>query len=64
MANSYRDEEARIHEAISYADKLNLMNITRLASNFNVPYQRLRDRLHGRDSRSTRNPTNRILTDY
>lgn len=59
MASKYHQVEAEIDEAISFQrDQTEPLKITHLASLFNVPYDRLRRRLQGNDSRTTRAPTN------
>lgn len=62
MAPKYYQVEEEIDEAIGFQrDQTEPLKITHLASLFNVPYGRLRRRLQGNDSRTTRAPTNRRL---
>jgi hypothetical protein len=60
MNAEYRQIEARIKRAVAYQSDLGSkpLLITVLATTFDVPYQRLRRRLQGSESRSTRSPTN------
>jgi hypothetical protein len=65
---SYQSIETRIQAAIDAIDAISergdvIPNITAVASEFNVPPQRLRARWLGRQSRSDRPATNRTLTD-
>ena len=67
MAESYKDVESRIAEAISaYRDRENqnqVPKVAALAREFNVPYRRLQRRLHGIGSRSDIQRHNKKLTD-
>jgi hypothetical protein len=63
MPESYQQIETRIENAIVAILREENPNISRFAREFNVPYGRLRNRLKGRDSRSTRPPTRRLLSD-
>lgn len=63
MTAEYRQIEARIEHAVTYQSELSKpLPITVLATTFEVPYQRLRRRLQGSESRSTRSPTNMRLS--
>jgi hypothetical protein len=64
MNAEYRQIEARIERAVAYQSDLGSkpLPITVLATTFDVPYQRLRRRLQGSESRSTRSPTNMRLS--
>jgi phage baseplate assembly protein W len=63
MTTEYHQIEARIEEAVAYQSELSQsLKITVLATTFGVPYQRLRRRLQGSESRSTRSPTNMRLS--
>jgi hypothetical protein len=61
------DEYKKIEEAIAQAVEAYSTNksqkISVLARQFDVPYRRLKRRLDGQDSRSTRQPSNKLLTD-
>jgi hypothetical protein len=63
MPESYERIESRIENAIVAILREENPNISRFAREFNVPYHRLRNRLKGRDSRSTRSPVGRLLSD-
>jgi len=63
MSNSYCDIEERIEDALYRLGQPEAPPVTAVAREFNVPYQRLLARLHGRPSKSTRPPTNRKLTE-
>ena len=54
MPDQYKDTEKRILEACASIRGQKKPNITRLARDFNVPMYRLRNRINGRNSRSTR----------
>ena len=63
MASEYHQIEERIAEAMDYRSTTQIpITITKLATMFDVPYQRLKRRLQGRASRSTRPPTNMRLS--
>lgn len=64
MTAGYRQIEARIERAVAYQSDLGSepLPMTVLATTFDVPYQRLRRRLQGSESRSTRSPTNMRLS--
>ena len=64
MASVYLEEEDLIAEAVELIETLETRpQLAHVAWLFSVPYQRLRRRLQGLPSKSTRNPTNRKLTD-
>jgi hypothetical protein len=63
MTTRYSDVEKRISEAcIAYGCR-EKPKIATLAREFDVPYQRLRGRIQGKNSRSTRPTTNKALDD-
>ena len=63
MPDSYKQIESRIENALVAISREETPNISRFAREFNVPYQRLLNRFKGRNSRSTRSPTGRLLSD-
>ncbi|EON69455.1 hypothetical protein W97_08715 [Coniosporium apollinis CBS 100218] len=63
MSDTYRVVQARIHQAISTIPDGAKPNLRHLAEVYNVPYQRLRERAKGRQSRSGRPAANRKLND-
>jgi hypothetical protein len=63
MPEDYSKVEARIKDAIDAMKREKKPNISHYARRFNVPYQRLRMRWNGKDSRSSRPPTNRLLSE-
>ena len=62
MPDTYYDIEDRIHEAIDTIPRDQKPNIAKLAREFNVPEQRLRQRWKGRLSKQDRIPSNRALS--
>ena len=63
MTTEYYETEARIKRAVAYQSGLSEpLPVTILANTFDAPYQRLRRRLQGYESRSTRSPTNMRLS--
>ena len=64
MTAEYCQIEARIERAVAYQSDLGSepLPMTVLATTFDIPYQRLRRRLQGSESRSTRSPTNMRLS--
>ena len=63
MSENYIEIENRIVKALHAYNKRDSPKITSLAREFRVPYQRLRARVKGRASRSTRPATNKCLDD-
>ena len=63
MPDSYKQLESHIENALVAISREETPNISRFAREFDVPYQRLLNRLKGRDSRSTRPPAGRLLSD-
>lgn len=63
MPDSYETIESRILEACASIEGQKKPNIARLAREFDVPMQRLRNRLNGRQSRSTRCQPNKGLSE-
>jgi hypothetical protein len=63
MAESYQEIESRIERAIIAIKREEKPIISRFARIYNIPYQRLLNRLKGRESRTTRNPAGRLLSD-
>jgi hypothetical protein len=61
MPDSYIDIENRISEAFDAYNQREKPTIKALAREFEVPYSRLRARIQGRQSRSTRPTTNKAL---
>jgi hypothetical protein len=59
MPDSYSDIEIRVVQACEVAQSQKKPNISALARQFDVPYQRLRARIHGRANLSSR-PTSTI----
>ena len=62
-AEEYKKEEALIAKAVNAYQYGKVQNISRLAREFGVSRHRLSRRLKGIPSRSTRPPTNRLLSD-
>jgi hypothetical protein len=63
MTSEYHHSEARIQRAVEHQSTLDKpLPVTKLATIFNAPYNRLRKRLQGTESRSTRSPTNMRLS--
>ena len=63
MADQYKNEEQRIFEALLAAKGDKNLKLARLARECDVPYLRLRARINGRNSRSTRTKATKRLTD-
>ena len=63
MPENYHEIENRIKEALRVYYECNKPKIAPLAREFRVPYQRLRARVKGSNSRSTRPATNKCLND-
>ena len=63
MSDSNSDIEKRILQACTAAQGQKKPNISALARQFNVPYQRLRARIHGRANLSSRPISTKILDD-
>jgi hypothetical protein len=63
MPDSYSDIETRVLKACEIAQGQKKPNISALARQFDVPYQRLRARIHGRATRSTRPISTKTLDD-
>lgn len=63
MADSYKEQEARIQDILTRYNPSEKVNIAQLARQINVPPARLRHRLRRGFSNSTRPPTNRALDD-
>src|SRR5215469_3907302 len=63
MPDSYKQIESRIENALVAISREETPNISRFACEFNVPYKRLLNRFKGRNSRSTRPPAGRLLSD-
>ena len=63
MPNTYQDIEVLIQNAIEAMKHEKNPKIAHFARRFNVPYHRLRSRWKGINSRSTRPPTNRLLSE-
>jgi hypothetical protein len=62
MSRSYEEEEADIQKAILYAERVEKPVWTRIATLFNVPYQRLLARANGRGDRSQSGEYNKALS--
>ena len=63
MTSEYHQSEARIQRAVEHQSTLDKpLPVTKLAAIFNAPYNRLRKRLQGTESRLTRSPTNMRLS--
>jgi hypothetical protein len=62
-ALQYNQEESEIAKALSLVSKHPQPNLTALARQFNVPYDRLRRRYLGKPSRSTRKRAGKKLTE-
>ncbi|CAD6953869.1 unnamed protein product, partial [Tilletia caries] len=65
MPLSYAELEEKVLTALeeAQAEPRGKPNITAIAKKHGVDAQRLRRRFHGKESKSTRPPTNRKLTD-
>jgi hypothetical protein len=65
MQSTYKAEEELIQKAVhAYNEQKHekeRVNMTKLAQGYKVPYQRLRRRILGTDSKSTRRRTNQCL---
>ena len=61
MPENYKEIEDRISEALHAYHDRNEPKIAPLSREFRVPYQRLRARIQGRKSRSTRRAPNKCL---
>jgi hypothetical protein len=59
----YREQEKRVLQAVDAFSHQKFPTIKAAAEHFNAPYNRVKYRLKGGNSRSTRQPTNRLLTD-
>ena len=53
MPDSYTVKEARVQEALEAISEERKPNLTRLAREFNVPYQQLRNRYNGLDPKGS-----------
>lgn len=62
MADSYKNIESKIQNAIIALNDMTKPNISAIAREFGVPYHRLRSRFNGRRTRSQRPPTNLRLS--
>ena len=63
MSSHYKDEEFDVLTALEVARRCETPNLTAIAREYKVDYQRLKRRFKGGSSKSTRQPTNRKLTD-
>jgi hypothetical protein len=63
MPESYQQIESRIETALVAISREKTPNISRFARIYNVPYKRLWNRVKGHDSRLTRPPAGRLLSD-
>ena len=63
MADKYREQEHQIQLALRYISTKTSYKLSDVARMYGVDYHRLRRRLHGSESRSSRPPTNQKLTD-
>jgi hypothetical protein len=61
MADDYRSEEARIELALRHISDQTSFNLSEVARLYDVNHQKLRRRVAGRGSKSTRLPTNQQL---
>ena len=59
----YRSIEQRIEHAIDAMEGLDKPNIASFSREFHVPYDRLTRRVRGRQSKSDRPSTNKLLND-
>ena len=59
--NNYQEEEARIALALKHLSTKTSYNLAAVARLFNVDEQKLRRRVAGRGSKTTRPPTNQQL---
>jgi len=63
MAEDYYSIENRIQRALDATKREKNPNLSEIARKFDVPYQRLRRRVKGGASRSTRPPAGRRLSE-
>src|SRR6266480_2094371 len=63
MPELYHDIEHRIDDALKALQHQTNPEVASVAREYDVPYQRLLARFNGRNSKSTRPPTNRKLTE-
>lgn len=61
MSETYKEIEVRVLEALKTAQNSDNPNLSKIARDHNVPYQRLFRRFKGAKSKFTRAPTNRKL---
>jgi hypothetical protein len=61
MPKNSNEIENRIQDALHAYHDRDKLKIKALAREFDVPYGRLRERIHDRDSRSTRPSPDRLL---
>lgn len=58
----YRAAEERVLQAVDAFQRGSFTSLRAAARHFEAPYGRVKYRARGGDSRSTRQPTNRLLT--